>query len=261
MINRQQYLREIESHIPSHYSVEARRAIVAYALYVRAQMGDGDVARARNLIAEAGLETLSMESIGWLLSVLSNDANSTNEVASIRHLLNNRVTETAGTAHFVCSYSDSDYLLLNSNRRADGVILEALVLDQPASDLIPKIVRGLLAHRTRGRWENTQENVFILLALDRYFKTFEKVTPDFVARAWLGERFAGQQVFRGRSTDRQHVNVPMRYLAQQTAPNPRDQQRRNRPALLSRQHELRAQRSQLEACGLWLHCRTQLRSS
>lgn len=212
----QKYLREIESNIPSYYSVDARRAIVAYALYVRAQMDDRDPNRARKLIAEAGVEKLSMESLGWLLSVLSTDANSRNEVAAIRHLLNNRVTETAGTAHFVSSYSDNDYLLLNSNRRADGVILEALIMDQPASDLIPKIVRGLLAHRTRGRWENTQENVFILLALDRYFNTFEKVTPNFVARAWLGERFAGEQVFRGRSNDRQHVNVPMRHLAERT---------------------------------------------
>lgn len=212
----QQYLRNIETRIPSYYGTDARRAIIAYALYVRAQMGDHDPGRARRLVEEAGIEKLSMESLGWLLSVLSHDANSKNEVAAIRHLLNNRVTETAGTAHFVCSYSDNDYLLLNSNRRADGVILDALILDQPNSDLIPKIVRGLLAHRTRGRWENTQENVFILLALDRYFNTFEKVTPDFVARAWLGERFAGQQVFRGRSTDRQQVNVPMRYLAQQS---------------------------------------------
>ena len=211
----QKYLREIESHIPSVYSIDTRRAIIAYALYVRAQMGDRDAARARKLIAEAGLDKLSLESVGWLLSVLSGDKDSVNEVAAIRHLLNNRVTETAGMAHFVCSYSDSDYLVLNSNRRADGVILEALIGDQPNSDLIPKIVRGLLAHRTRGRWENTQENVFILLALDRYFNTFEKITPDFVARAWLGERFAGEQQFRGRSTDRQQIAVPMRYLANQ----------------------------------------------
>jgi hypothetical protein len=209
------YLREIESHIPAYYGVDARRAIIAYALYVRAQMGDRDAARARKLIAEAGLEKLSLESVGWLLSVLSGDGGSVSEVAAIRHLLNNRVTETAGTAHFVCSYSDSDYLVLNSDRRADGVILEALIGDQPNSDLIPKIVRGLLAHRTRGRWENTQENVFILLALDRYFNTFEKITPNFVARAWLGERFAGEQQFKGRSTDRQQVNVPMRYLVNQ----------------------------------------------
>ena len=212
----QKYLLEIESHIPSYYGIDARRAIIAYSLYVRGQMGDRDAARARKLIAEAGLEKLSLESVGWLLAVLSNDKDSTNEVAAIRHLLNNRVTETAGTAHFVCSYSDSDYLVLNSDRRADGVILEALIGDQPNSDLIPKIVLGLLAHRTRGRWENTQENVFILLALDRYFNTFEKITPDFIARAWLGERFAGEQQFKGRSTDRQQINVPMRYLASQS---------------------------------------------
>jgi len=211
----QKYLREIESHIPSFYGIDARRAIIAYSLYVRTQMGDRDPARARKLIAEAGIEKLSLESVGWLLAVLSNDKDSTTEVAAIRHLLNNRVTETAGMAHFVCSYSDGDYLVLNSDRRADGVILEALIGDQPKSDLIPKIVRGLLAHRTRGRWENTQENVFILLALDRYFNTFEKVTPNFIARAWLGTATAGEQQFKGRSTDRQQINVPMHYLVQQ----------------------------------------------
>src|SRR5207247_1249731 len=36
----QKYLREIETHIPSYYSIDARRAIIAYSLYVREQMGD-----------------------------------------------------------------------------------------------------------------------------------------------------------------------------------------------------------------------------
>lgn len=208
------YLREIERHIPSYYGLDARRALVSYALYVRNRMGDRDTAKARKLIAEAGLEKLSLESVGWLLAVLSGDAASQTEVTAIRRHLNNRATETAATAHFANSYSDGDYLLFNSNRRADGVILEALIGDQPTNDLIPKIVRGLLGHRKQGRWENTQENVFILLALDRYFNAYEKVTPDFVAKAWLGDQFAGQQQFRGRSTDRQQVNVPMRYLAE-----------------------------------------------
>src|SRR5207247_6484173 len=209
------YLREIESHIPSTYSIDTRRAIIAYSLYVREQMGDHDAVRARKLIAEAGLEKLSLESVGWLLSVLVSDQESGSEVAAIRHLLNNRVTETAGAAHFVCSYSDGDYLVLNSDRRADGVILEALIGDQPSSDLIPKIVRGLLAHRTRGRWENTQENVFILLALDRYFNAFEKITPDFITRIWLGSTYAGEEVFKGRSVDSKEINIPMSYLVDQ----------------------------------------------
>jgi hypothetical protein len=209
----QRYLQSIESHIPKHYNESTRHAIMAYSLYVRAQMDDRDPARARKLIAEAGLDKLSLESVGWLLSVLSSDKDAAAEVAAMRRLLGNRVSETAGTAHFVCSYDDGDYLILNSNRRADGVILEALIGDQPQNDLIPKLVRGLLGHRVKGRWKNTQENVFILLALDRYFNTYEKVTPNFVTRVWLGEAYAGEQQFKGRSTDRQELKVPMSYLA------------------------------------------------
>ncbi len=211
------YLREIERHIPNHYGPYARRALVAYSLYVRNLMGDKDSAKARRLIAEAGLEGVSLEAIGWLLSVLSGDPASQTDLAAIRKHLNNRATEEAATAHFVTSYKDDDYLLMHSDRRADGVILEALIKDQPASDLIPKVVRGLLAHRKQGRWENTQENAFVLLALDKYFSTYEKVTPDFVARAWLGEAYAGGHEFRGRTTERHNVNVPMRALAETAA--------------------------------------------
>jgi alpha-2-macroglobulin len=207
------YLRDIERRIPSEYGPEARNALIAYALNVRWRMGDRDAARARQLVASAGLDKLSLEAAGWLLPVLSGDAASRAQVEAIRRHLDNRAEETAGTAHFTTSYGDADYLLLHSSRRADGVILEALIHDQPQSDLIPKVVRGLLAHRKQGRWTNTQENVFILLALDRYFNTYEKTTPDFVARAWIGDAYAGEQQFRGRTTERRQLDVPMRQLA------------------------------------------------
>ncbi|MDT7688710.1 MAG: alpha-2-macroglobulin [Acidobacteriota bacterium] len=215
------YLREIEGHIPSRYGRDARNSLIAYALYTRNRMGDRDAAHARKLIANEGIDKLPLEAAGWLLPVLSGDSASAAEVTAIRRLLDNRAEETAGTAHFTTSYADNDYLLLRSDRRADGVILEALIGDQPTSDLIPKVARGLLAHRTKGRWENTQENAFVLLALDRYFRTYEKATPDFVARAWLGDAYAGEQQFRGRSTDRQQFDVPMRYIAEHDggAPN------------------------------------------
>jgi uncharacterized protein YfaS (alpha-2-macroglobulin family) len=212
-----EYARRLESRVPSNYGLDARRALTGYALYVRAQMGERDTGRARKFISELQVENLSLETIGWLLFVLSGDEASRNQVEVLRHNLQNRVTETAVTAHFVCSYKDDDHLLLNSDRRADAVVLEALIGDQPTNDLIPKIVRGLLARRTQGRWSSTQENVFVLLALDRYFKTYEKITPDFVARVWLGNAYAGEQSFKGRSVDRQRVNVPMRYLADGTS--------------------------------------------
>jgi uncharacterized protein YfaS (alpha-2-macroglobulin family) len=208
------YMRGIEGHIPHWYSVESRRALVAYALYVRNRMGDRDAAKARSLIASAGgVDKLSLEALGWLMPVLSGDANS---LAAIRGHLNNRAEETAGAAHFTTSYKDGAQVMLHSDRRADGIILESLIGDSPKSDLIPKIVRGLLAHRKAGRWENTQENCFVLLALDRYFQVYEKATPDFVARAWLGDAFAGGHEFRGRTTDRHQFNVPMSYLMSQS---------------------------------------------
>ncbi|MCK4976975.1 MAG: hypothetical protein KAS36_08585, partial [Anaerolineales bacterium] len=91
-----------------------------------------------------------------------------------------------------------------------------LILDNPQSDLIPKLVNGLLAHRTRGHWGNTQENVFVLLSLDRYFNTFEAQTPDFVARIWLGDTYAGGHEFVGRTTERHETEIPMVYLVDET---------------------------------------------
>ena len=208
------YLRSVESHIPSWYGVEARRAIIAYALYVRRLWKDADPARAKRLIAEyGGADKMNLEALGWLWPTISEDKNSAPDNAKLRMAVANRVTETAGAAHFVTSYGDGAYLLLHSDRRADGVLLEAMIVDQPESDLIPKLVKGLLNHRKAGRWGSTQENAFVLLALDKYFNKYESVTPDFVARVWLGEKYAGDHTFKGRSTDYSQIDVPMQFLA------------------------------------------------
>lgn len=155
---------------------------------------------------------MPFEALGWILSVLANEPGSKTEVDAILQFLNNRTTETAATANFVTDYGDGAWLIMYSNRRADGVLLEAMIKADPKNDLIPKLVRGLLDHRVKGAWSNTQENVFILLALDKYFNAFEKVTPDFVTRVWLGNTYAGEQVFKGRSVDSNVLNIPMSYL-------------------------------------------------
>jgi alpha-2-macroglobulin len=240
------YLDGIEGKIPENYSQESKWAIRSYAYYVRNLLKDNEADSVISFIKQVTLEKLSPESIGWLLSVLidDKDIDSIKQVEIIKRHLLNRVTETAGAAHFVTNYTDGEYVLLSSSRRADGVILESLLKaeesdkaangkydddddeDTPPSarlsvaDLNPKIVRGLLANRTKGRWQNTQENVFILLALDKYFHVYEKTTPNFTARIWLGNAYAGQQNFKGRSTDSNLVSVPMDYLQKQkSSPN------------------------------------------
>ena len=208
------YLRNVEDHIPGDYDRSERRALRSYALYVRALLGDGDPAAARRLVAGAGLENLSAESIGWLLSALAGDPDSAAAVREIAGFLNDRVTETAGAATIATGYEEGAYLLLHSSRRSDAVLLAALIAAQPDGGrpddgLIAKLVRGLLGHRVKGRWANTQENVWVLLALERYFRTFESRPPDFTAGVWLGGRYAGGREFRGRSVEQVSLDLPL----------------------------------------------------
>ena len=209
------YLKKIESHLPAHYPDYCKRSIRAYAVYVLNLAGQPDVAKARALAHEVGAGKLSMEGMGWLLPTLAQDKSGKSQglVDEIFRYLDNHVTQTASTAQFNTGYQDNDYLILHSSRRDDGILLEALVETRPSSPIIPKLVRGLLDHRTAGRWGNTQENCWVLLALDRYFQKFESVTPDFVAQMWLGPKFAGEQHFRGRNKDEYALEVPMSQLA------------------------------------------------
>ena len=128
--------------------------------------------------------------------------------ADIERTINNRAVDTAGAVTFTTDYADGAWVIMQSDRRTDGIVLDALIANTPGSDLIPKVVTGLLGNQVKGRWQNIQENAFILLALKSYFDTFEAVTPDFVARVWLGDRFAGEHTFEGRTTDRSNITIP-----------------------------------------------------
>jgi uncharacterized protein YfaS (alpha-2-macroglobulin family) len=202
------YLRDIENRYPEWYSQRTRWVLSSYALYVRMLSGDRDPQKALALVNEAGLDNLMLDAVGFLWPVLDDAAT----LDAIRTLVNNRVVETAGAANFITDFDEQNYLLLGSNRRTDAILLDSLINDNPQSDLIPKVVAGLLAHQTRGRWNSTQENIFVLLAMKRYFDTYEAQTPDFIARIWLGDTYAGEYQFQGYSTDRNQTNVPMSYV-------------------------------------------------
>ena len=185
-------------------------SVEAYALFVRHQQGGVSQAEVDDLIGRYGIEELSLEAMGWLLPLVEGGQWKSRLVER----LEGQVQETAATAEFQESYSRGAHQLLHTSRRSDGVVLQGLMAIDEDHHLVEKVVRGLLGHRQRGRWRNTQENVFVLQALRQYFEIYEDVEPDFVARAWLGEEQVLEHEFRGRTTDRSHVKVPMSYLHQ-----------------------------------------------
>jgi alpha-2-macroglobulin len=203
------YLKSIESHIPTNYSSGCRRSIRSYAIYVLNLAGQPQTAKARQLAAEVKSDGLLAEAIGWILPTLAKDPSSKSQVDELLRYLDSKVTQTAAHANFFSSYKDQDYLLLASDYRDDAVLLQALVEVKSDSPLLPKLVRGLLDHRTKGHWSNTQENCWVLIALDKYFHKFEAATPDFVARMWLGDKLATEQQFKGRNKNENRVEVPL----------------------------------------------------
>jgi uncharacterized protein YfaS (alpha-2-macroglobulin family) len=207
------YLKDIESHLSEpDYSPQTRRSIRAYALYVLELSGQPDLKKARALLEECPLPEQGPEVLAWLLPTLARDKASADAVITY---LDNHSNQTAATAQFSFNYNDKGYLVLYSDSRDEALILESLIRVRPRHPLIPKLVRGLLDHRRQGRWENTQENCWVLLAMDAYFQHFEKTVPNFAVRLWLGNRFGGQQIFKGRERDEKQIEVPMAELPDQ----------------------------------------------
>ena len=201
------YVTDVESHFPEYYGPQERVAVSSYALWVRSLAGDRDTSKAEDLYNEHR-DDIAVDAMAWLWTVIQ-DGDMREE---IEREFNNRAVETAGAANFTTEVTDSSYLIMQSDRRSDGIVLDALIANAPESDLIPKVVTGLLANKVKGRWDNVQENSFILLALKSYFDTYEAQTPDFVARVWLGDQFAGDHTFQGRETDRATITVPTEKL-------------------------------------------------
>lgn len=197
----------IDSFFYEPYSETERDAVRSYALWVRALAGQRDRAKALALFQSRG-NKLPLDALAWIWGSLDNSA----AKATIERTISNRAVDTAGAVSFTSGYSDGQYLTLQSDRRTDAIVLEALIANTPKSDLVEKTVAGLLAGRTSGRWGNIQENSFALLAFKRYYDTYESASPNFVAKAWLGEQFAGAHSFVGRSTDRSRISVPMDQL-------------------------------------------------
>ena len=51
---------------------------------------------------------------------------------------------------------------MHSEERTDAIALGTLLEVAPKSELLPKVVRGLMAGRIRGRWSTTQANAYAL---------------------------------------------------------------------------------------------------
>ncbi|MCX4244379.1 alpha-2-macroglobulin family protein [Paraliomyxa miuraensis] len=99
--------------------------------------------------------------------------------------------------------------LFDSRTRSQAMILLAFLQVTPDDPLVDDLARGLTLMRHAGRWRNTQENAYSLLAMAGYAKVREAEVPDHRVEAWIGPRRVLATEQRGRSEQTHEVSLPM----------------------------------------------------
>lgn len=196
------YLEKIDAALPAEASRQTRDVINAYALAVRSAAGQSVTGAADKLAAERGA-ALPISAVAWLLPVVSDGPR-----AELLRLITNAAADDAGSVTFTEKVVDDSWTVLQSDPRTDALVLDALLAVKPDSDLVGKVVKGLMSQQRGGRWNNLQDNAFVLMAVRSYYDRYEKADPDFVGRVWLGDTFAGEHTFTGRSTEQATLNIP-----------------------------------------------------
>ncbi len=210
----QRYLQYIDQHFPYSYSESVRRYITAYALFVRSLQRDVDHQAALGLLDQLSAQTQELEVIAWSLMVLQAGETAPDAVAEWYRYVLNRADETTGKVVFARhAHIQDGHLILHSSRRTDALLLRSLMEVHPGADLIPKVLRSLMAGRGRyGHWGSSQDNLFVLQAMQQYFQRYEATPPDFEARVWLDDNLVLDAPFRGRDAEYQQVLLPLDWL-------------------------------------------------
>lgn len=110
----------------------------------------------------------------------------------------------------------------DSDIRSSAIVLIAMLRTDPMHPLVSKLTRGLLESRRGGRWSNTQENAYALLALADYAAIYEADAPDFDGRVWLGNEMLTNVHVEGRAFEFKEGFTAMDTLLGTTNPSPDD---------------------------------------
>ena len=97
----------------------------------------------------------------------------------------------------------------DSDTRTSALFMMALLETTPDDPLVSKLARGLMAAQQGGRWSNTQENAYAMIAMARYAAVYEAETPEFEGRIWLGNKALVAQRFSGREMEAKEASVAM----------------------------------------------------
>ncbi|MBD3290634.1 hypothetical protein GF337_17645, partial [candidate division KSB1 bacterium] len=167
-------------------------------LYDLALMGKPDHAYIEKMYQER--ERLPLFAKAYLLKAMKLADSQQAMYRDVLSLLYNGLKESPTTAHFEEPDEIGLEWCFHSNVRTTAHILQTLLELEEDFPQAPKVVKWLITKRNmQGRWRNTQENIFVLHALNSYFKTYEKQEPDFKLVVELANKKILESEYQGYS--------------------------------------------------------------
>lgn len=199
----------------SIYGFRAVSVMKAYALYALALSGEFNASAAEQLYQSRA--RLSAEAKSYLLRVYARQgapllaskakgkikfgSNASERAETLARELMNMAKVQEATIHFEDG-TEQDYTwTFGSNVKTTAAVVSALIESNQDKTFAEKAVNWLLASQKNGRWNNTQENIFALEALNLYFQKYESQEPNFSSKIVLASQPLIEQSFKGRSLD------------------------------------------------------------
>lgn len=200
------YLREL---VPSSFERPWYLPVAALALDVQAELGAPDAGSINRLFARR--KELPLFGKALLLHAAVSAKLGSDVVSELTKDLENKI-HVDGDRAFVQDDSDDNYTAwLDSEVRTQALVLRALAA-RGKHPLLSELSRGLIGSRKQGRFRNTQEGAWALLALDDYRRVAEPEAPSFEAMVSLAGHKLGGASFKQAPPLSQRVELPLSRL-------------------------------------------------
>ena len=165
-------------------------------MYDLALLGEPDHAYIEKMYSDRN--RLPYFGLAYLLKTLKLTGSDMNLYSEIKRMLLNGLKESPTEAYFEEPNIEGLEWCFHSNVRTTAHILQTILESKDDFPQAPKVVKWLINKRdTNGVWDNTQENIYVLHALNTYFRTYEKTTPDFKLVVKLQGKKILESVHRG----------------------------------------------------------------
>ncbi|MDD3803110.1 MAG: alpha-2-macroglobulin family protein, partial [bacterium] len=187
-----------------YYSKSALEATKVFAVYLMKTAGMNYESYVQQYAGR--IEQLDGEALAWLLLLTHDSKNYENVKERVLQRISVLSQYEGMYAYFDCNESMFDEIY-GSSVKTTALLLFAMLEDTGKSMNDPeKFIFWLLKRRTAGgHWSSTQENAFVILALEKYFRTFESARPDFTASLSIDKKEIFEQVFKGYSLSQQET--------------------------------------------------------